>query len=253
MLSVYTRKRKRQGPSAKQMLYYKNGGGNALYSPSNRIGRRAFIPGKDRTGGYYGRFGRDGELKYHDFAYNQSPIGQGGSISPTNIVIPQGTEENSRIGRKCTIKSIFWRCILSLPERLENAAPGPGGDIVRVIVYLDKQCNGTAATTIDLLQAGNILTHRNLANSGRFVFLCDKQYTLNKNTLTVDTGGPNTYSSTPTYQPFTFYKKVNIPIEYSGTEGDLSEIRSNNLGHLVISNLGLIHIESIYRFRFSDN
>lgn len=247
MLQVY-RKRKR-GPSAKQLMYYKRNGSTMYRAPSTR---RHFIPGKDRVSGYYGRFGADEELKFHDFPVNVNLIASSGSITATLIDINQGTGESERIGRKCTMKSMDIRFNIFLPEHFEQADVGPGGDILRYIVYVDKQCNGAAAVGTDILESSALLSHRNLANSERFVFLCDKLFTLNRTNLTVDDSGTAAYSSTGLWKGNHIHKTMNVPIEYSGVTGAIAEIRSNNIGHLLLSMNARMSIQSVYRFRFSD-
>lgn len=213
--------------------------------------RTAFVQGRDRRGGYYGRYsGRDAELKFHDVNLDDAVVAGGGVVTPTVNIIPQGVTESERIGRKCTIKSINWRGTITLPE--VDAAVTPGNtEYLRVILYLDKQCNGATAATTDLLESADIYSFRNLANSSRFTFLLDKLHVLNYQTLASD--GAGVVSSAAVARQFTLYKKCDIPIEFSSTTGAIGEIRSNNIGVLLLCSSGTASFYSKFRLRFSDS
>jgi len=223
-----------------------------IAGPRTSYKRRKFTPGVDRTGGFYGRYsGRDGELKFHDVAVNATDVATAGNIQNggTINIIPQGVTESQRVGRKCTIRSINWRYRFNLSE-IDAAADPAAGDNLRIIVYLDKQANGATAAVTDILETANLNSFRNLANSGRFQILKDSYEVLNYLTLASD--GAGVVSSAAVAKTKTWYKKCNIPVEFSSTTGAMGEIRSNNLGVLLISNQGVIDFTSTIRLRFSD-
>ncbi len=211
---------------------------------------RAFKPGVDRTGGFYGRYsGRSGELKFHDVDLDDSIIAAGGTVTPTINIIIQGITESTRIGRKCTIKSINWKYHMDLPEQDAQMTP-EASDTVRVILFLDKQANGATAVVLDILETADFQSFRNLANSGRFNVFMDKTFSINYMTLASD--GAAVVSSNSVVRDYSYYKACNIPIEYSGTTGAIGEIRSNNLGVLLLSKSGKAGFQSKFRLRFSD-
>ncbi len=214
--------------------------------------RRKFTPGVDRTGGFYGRYaGRNAELKFHDVDFDDVIVAAGSTVTGTINIIPQGVKENERVGRKCTIKSINWVGTLTLPIRDAQGVPSEG-DKLRIILYLDKQANGAAATQADLLESNSTDSFRNLANSGRFQFLYDKVHVLNYPSLASD--GAAVVSSNAFQKRLKFFKTCNIPIEYdnSASTGVLTTIRANNLGILLLGTDSTIGIESKFRLRFSD-
>jgi len=51
----------------------------------------------------------------------------------------------------------------------------------------------------------------------------------------------------------TFLLELNMPVEYNGPGGTIGEIRSNNIGVLLISNHDTAGLDSITRVRFTDN
>ncbi len=219
--------------------------------PYKRPRRTAsFIPGVDRTGGFYGRYsGRDSELKFHDVNITDAIVAATGQITDSVNKIPQGVTESERVGRKCTLKSINWHWQATLPE-VDAVMTPAGSDSLRLVVYLDKQCNGATAGVTDLLEAANWLQFRNLSNSGRFNFLMDKTVVLNYSGLASD--GAGVVSQGDVLRDGSFYKSCNIPIEFSSTTGAIGEIRSNNIGILLISSAGLVGFDSKMRLRFSD-
>ncbi len=237
----------------------RTGGGYGLtqtYTP--RVAKRArfvaprrapFIPGVDRTGGFYGRYsGRAGELKFHDVDLDDASVAANGTVLATSInLIPQGVTEITRVGRKCTIKSINWRGAWS---KLVSTAEGDGGELVRLILYQDKQCNGATIAVTDLMESDDFRSFRNLSNSGRFNVLMDKVYTLNTHAA----GGNGTaVELVAAKTQFQFYKKCNIPLEFSATTGAITEIRSNNISAIALSIKGdVVSMVSKIRLRFSD-
>lgn len=216
------------------------------------VRRNAFVPGRTRTGGYYGRYppiNPGGELKFYDLDLIDVIIATGGNITDSINKIPQGVTESTRVGRKCIIKNIFWRYRVYLPE-VDVAATPAVDDTVRIILYMDKQCNGATAATTDILESAGVHSFRNLANSDRFSVLYDKVIAMNYNTLAGATGS---VASNSVVKEFTMFKKCNAPLEFSGTDGAIGEIRSNNFGVLLVGSRGQAGFQSKLRLRFSDN
>ncbi len=229
----------------RKRTYTKRGGTRSAIGKK----QRGFV----RTSGFYGRFNGNrnsgpGELKFHDVDFDDAAIAADGTIGAagTVIIIPQGVTESTRVGRKCTIRSILWRYNITLFTQASAGAD----DIVRVILYLDKQCNGAIATITDLIESDNWKSFNNLANSGRFRVLMDRTHVIAKNSA----AGNGTANDAGTCEfSYSFYKKCALPIEYNSTTGALTEIRSNNINVLLFSKSGLCGFISKFRFRFSDN
>jgi hypothetical protein len=201
--------------------------------------------GRTRVTGFYGRFQSGGEKKFHDVDLDDAAVATAGTITDSHVKIAQGTTESTRIGRKLTIRKINWRYDL----RLNNSSEPSHGDVVRVILYVDHQCNGATAAVGDVLASADYQSFRNLANMTRFTILLDKTYNLQFSAGAYD--GTNDQFSTVT-QSYTFQKRCNIPVEYSSTTGAITEIKSNNIGSLLISRNGFGAFASKFRFRFDD-
>lgn len=221
---------------------------SARRSMYKRYGKR-FIPGKSRTGGFYGRYQPGGtEVKFHDIDIDDAVIESTGSILLDSCnKIPQGVTEIQRIGRKCTITKIAWRYQLTLP--VAAAATGIPGDVIRIVLYLDKQCNGATANVLDIVNTDDWQSFNNLGNSGRFKILMDKTIDLNY-IGGVGDGAANDFSQVT--RSGTFYKNCNIPIEFDATTGAITEIRSNNIGILLLGREGIAGFSSKMRLRFKD-
>ncbi len=217
------------------------------------IRRRRFIPGYDRTGGYYRRYtGPNAEMKFKDFQLDDAVIASGGTVTATIHTIAEGNGEQERVGRKVTIKKVGWRYKIELPESDAQATPAEG-DTVRAIMFLDKQCNGATATVTDILETANWQSFNNLANKSRFRILMDRTHDLNYSGIASD--GAGVVSQANVVENYSFYKTCNIPIEYdnSATTGVITSIRSNNIGVLMISKSGLASMISKIRTRYSDH
>lgn len=218
-----------------------------------RFGRK-FRPGYNRTGGFYGRFSKSGgELKFHDVDIDDGSIAQNGTVLNTGSInlIAQGTGESQRIGRKCTIRKIGWRYTLTLAS---TATPA-GQESIRVILYLDKQANGVTATVSGaggILAADNWQAFHNLANTSRFVTLMDRTHDLNPSG---GAGNGTANDTINTVRSYRFFKNCNIPLEFSSTAGAITELRSNNIGVIVLAkNSNAVgSIDSKMRLRFSDS
>ncbi len=207
-----------------------------------------------RRVGYYGRYNRAGwpvgrELKFFDtIVGGPTDLLTTGAVTASINLVPQGTTESTRIGRLCTIKKIQWRYAF----RLETSSVMSNECVVRMIMFQDKQCNGLTAGVsgvTGVLETADFQSFYNLANQGRFRILMDRTLTMSPRAGAGD-GANNDYAAVVTAGKFS--KKCSIPIEFSNTTGALTEIRSNNVGILLIgSTSSIVSIESQVRIRFS--
>lgn len=188
--------------------------------------------------------GPNQELKFFDTDTAANFDATGNRITSLNLVA-QGTDENDRIGRKCTIKSVHWKGLITLAA--SPSASATASDHGRIILYLDKQTNGAAAAVTDLLESTATDAFRNLANSQRFVVLHDSRFTL------TSAAAEDSLGFGPIKRVFNVNKRVNIPLEFSAGTGALTELRSNNLACLFISDgTDLLSFTGTFRIRFSD-
>ncbi len=230
-------KKRKRGPPTRWIprASYFSGQKRPFRAPARARGRKAgFIPP---------------ELKFHDVDIDDGTISNTGTIQTSLNLIAQGLTESDRIGRKCTVTAVNWRFQIAIVESDAAGTPQPT-DVVRVLMFLDKQANGAAAVPLDILETADYQSFNNLSNKSRFRTLMDRTYTLNYTTLASD--GAGVVSSCEHFITDTFFKKVRIPLEFSAGTGALTELRSNNLGVLLISRGGTSAFESKVRIRFSD-
>lgn len=186
------------------------------------------------------------ELKFFDtslaFTFDAT-----GEVPATGqlVLIPQGVTESTRVGRKCTIKSLQMKGSLNYVP----AAAATAATTVFLYLVLDQQCNGAAAAVTDVLTGNGLqVAFRNLANGERFRIL--KKI---KVTLAPGAGVTTAYNNSTRH--FEFYLKCHYPIEFSSTTGAITEIRSNNLFLLAGSDGNtddLVTMNGACRVRFSD-
>ena len=162
------------------------------------------------------------------------------------VLIPQGVTESTRVGRKCVIKSI--EILASLILAPSTAAALAGNTVMYLM--LDKQCNGAAAAVTDPFTSSLVTTaRRNLSNSTRFVIL--KKWVHIWNPAGGVSGAYNNMAKFVHY-----YKKCNIPLEFSSTTGAITELKSNNIfliaGASDASIDDLVTVTGACRVRFSD-
>lgn len=205
--------------------------------------------GYERVGGNYGRYNKGGELKYHDVNKTQVTVPILGVVNDSLNLIAQGTTERTRIGRKATVKSIHLK--LTYGHNNASAMAESSSPVYRILVVLDKQANGAATTRAEVLKDTSVISWRNLNNSRRFTILLDKTF----NIAQFISGDGTDLATSQGIKYFEWHKKCNIEIEWSGTDGLIGEVRSNNLFIIQQSSIHDDIVTSDYhiRLRYEDN
>lgn len=248
--------KKYRNPSTGNIVTLSRGGAFLLRKTRQRKMRRGKRrSGYIRTGGFYGRFRRNlqnnynPELKFHDTDISKTNITS--AFGVTNIVdclnvVAQGDTQSSRDGRRIWVKSIhlsgvFYGTTSGVELRQR----------VRVILYLDTQCNGAAITGVQLLQAFNCESHRAIEHTSRIKVLSDKIYAFPP---------VGTFSTAvtqiPGHKQWRINKNCNIPIDYDSTAatGALTTVRANNLGVIFVTGTSTdtAQLAGICRIRFGE-
>lgn len=206
-------------------------------------------PGYTRTGGYYGRYQpvslANSELKFFDSTFSSTNVPSAGSIVLDSLhKVPSGTGESQRVGRKIVVKAINIKMVTTLQEQTFTNTTDDG---LRYIVYMDKQCNGQAAAVTDILETATYLSFNNLSNKNRFTILMDKYVDIH-----ATAAGGSTFQSGKVAMTHTWYKKLSFPVEFNSTTGAISEIRSMNVGVLIISDNARVDCNAQIRVRYLD-
>jgi len=191
------------------------------------------VPSRNiRTGGYTGK-----ELKFVDQSLAAAAIGTTWTLMDPATgalnAVAQGNGESERIGRRITNVSLHIRGWVSVNNGDADA------NLIRVCVVRDTQTNGAAADIDDLFDTSIANEHafdvfNNLDNKGRFKTLMDKY-------INLDGIAPTYSADTKFYQAGQMkeFKKtipLNLPVTFTGTDGTIGTIRTNNIGCFVFCN-----------------
>lgn len=217
---------------------------------SSRGYARPFIPGVHRTEGAYMRSMVPGEKKYKDTAVALFTPATGGGVEDSILHIAQNTTDTGRIGNRIRLRNVNIKFTLLLPVTTTVA---DGSDTIRIILFIDHQCNGATATVANLLTTPSWESFRNMNQVERFHVIKDKVIDINATAGMRGAGAdPVTSSLAPTGKSFRMAWKGDIPIYYSGTDGLIAEIRSENIGIMVISKSGRAGLQWCARVKFQD-
>lgn len=170
------------------------------------------------------------EPKFFDTEVTSTTISAAGNIySPSLNLITQGDTGSSRDGRLIHLTGISINFFALLPN---TTTASQTADMLRIIVYVDKQSNGAAATVAgdgnSLLSEAGFLDHHLDANVHRFDILMEKF---------IDLSAPGGLNSRKVYH-FKLNKKLDYKVLYSGNTGTITDVVNNNLGVLAITFAG---------------
>lgn len=189
----------------------------------------------------------NGEVKFHD---NGAPYTTLANVSTTTTppysqidsfcLIPQGDLNHQRNGAKIMLSKLTFRFGVMIDTN-SNAAFGSvvqTSSTWRVILYIDTQTNGAAAGIGDVFDASIANEHafdiyNNLYNTGRFKTLMDKYINLDGIAPTWD---GSKYIQAGQMKEFKKTFALNLPVTYTGTDGTIGTIRTNNIGCFVFCN-----------------
>jgi len=241
-------KRQRSYASSGQPNKYRRG--NEWRPPSNRptyiVPSPRVVPGYTRTVGAYKRsIPGNIEKKFFDTACSDTSDMSGGAIVAASLnLIPQGTTDQTRVGNKITIRNVNVRFAISADDQTTGAF---AAGAIRIIIYVDKQTNGATAAFTDILKGGQVTSFRNMDQVDRFIILKDKIYA-------PPVMAANALHTSTSARYYSISKKVNLPVHFSSTTGAITELRSNNIGFLAISDTASANIfNGVARVKFTDD
>ncbi len=165
-------------------------------------------------------------------------------------IVPQGTSESTRIGRKMTVRKILWKYSITLAASAANTSTS---DNVKVMLVQDTQTNGAVFGATDLIDTDVWDSFRNLANSSRFRVLYAEDINMVSKSGS-GRGTTDTLAFGEDIQTLTGSKDCEIPIEYdnSVTTGAIGSVRTNNLYWVTQSTSAFCSSIGTARIRFSD-
>lgn len=141
--------------------------------------------------------------------------------------VATGTDYNNRIGRSIYYKRLELKVFLE-PK---ITASSPTGDIIRTVVVLDRQPNGSNPAAADILQNNNYTEPYQVNNRDRFEVLYDKFLVCEANAYAA--------SALTVGDPKFHYLECVIPINqraiFSGTTAAVASVSSGAIFILFIS------------------
>lgn len=177
------------------------------------------------------------DTKYWDNGYTQNAITTTPGILCLNADIDQGDTSTTRIGRKILVLDCFIKGLLTFDEMATASQ-------VRVILFKNHDTKGASASASSLLNDTSVedilVSPRNMQFITRFKVLYDRLFTL--------------CADKPNVR-FKIYKKVFMPVLYSGTGNGITDIVDYSLNLLLVSNesVNSPDITMSARLRYSDS
>lgn len=181
------------------------------------------------------------ELKFVDYEYNDAipatlagaeadPPNVGAQTTPGCIsAIAQGDGESNRDGRRAVLKSVMIEGLVVIDATAASSLANGGS--YKIALVWDKQTNGSQLSAenvyVDPTSTSlDALTPRNLQFSQRFQVLAEKTLVVQPK---AGAGDGTTNDSPATYAHFKIYRKLNIPVNFTGTTAVVSAIADNSL------------------------
>lgn len=216
-----------------------------------------------RSAGFTGQ-----EVKFLDFWANKAPALLSTGVAsaecdPSTVnclnAIDIGTGISGRIGRKVHLTSVSLKGYVRRDGQTFSTAAEyrtySGQQTFYIAIVLDKQSNGAQLSSEDVFTVpapdSSCVPFLNLEHKTRFQVLAST-------TITLDPPGDHVLDGTdietpPVLKPFSLYKKLNLPVLYSGTGSGISDITDNSLHVVAYVNSGSDPVLNYTgRIRFTD-
>ena len=193
-------------------------------------------------------------LKYSEMKFQDINTTLGTSPSGNFVLlngIQTGTTESRRIGNFIDMNFIASRWFVSGSNK---AIASPDDDLVRVLIFIDHQCNGTTPVIGDIIQSGggNITGHYNDTNvPARFQILHDETVVLH-NTIGIWGGSVAVYSNGIPRKFGEIILEGSQGVRYRNTGGTISSIGSGALWQCFVST-GITTFSVTTRLRYDDS
>lgn len=175
--------------------------------------------------------------KWQDTTLTFTDIATAGVIGAGYFgTIQLGTGDTSRIGNNVRVQR------MRITGQFSDAASGN----YRMLILLDRQCNGAAATAADVLgttAVNGAFNHNTVIGWGGSRFLVLKDI---KGSVNLQQSGANKFD-----RMFWQYNR-DVIVRYSGNAGTVSDVVSNNLVLLFVSDTGTIDFSGVLQIKYTD-
>lgn len=177
------------------------------------------------------------EKKYFDYDSGEITSANAHTLmdaAGTPVFCPQqGASSIQRDGRRCIIKSIYAH-ILAYQDQKTDQDDFPAADPQCTISLVwDRQTNAALMTGANCF-TGTLKSQpfRNMQYTYRFKVLWSKHFTIHYDAAFTDGANTGTLNGRSVYKKL--FKKINIPVTFVASTGNLADIIDNSL-HWVIS------------------
>ncbi len=209
--------------------------------------KRKQLKYKPKYGGIPRGLGIKPELKFHELLSTAQQIPTTGLLISSMVLIAEGLGEEARIGRRIHVTSLSALCTLELPSSTVEADMR---DLVRVIFYVDSQCNGANLAVNDILEDALYDSFRNLAEVPRVRVI--KEFWVSFNPSVGNDGANDRSAPMNEIVKFTKVWTKPLPIDYNGTSASVINVTQNNIGAIAICESGVVQIRIRTRVRYYD-
>lgn len=178
---------------------------------------------------------RVAEKKYFDVTNNADTASTSGEVIPLGA-LAEGNQDNNRIGNEVTWKSLAYHF------QCTQATTVSTGGLCRVILFIDRQCNGVAPSVTTVLQAADFRSFINIDYQKRFQILDDT-------TVSVCAGAGIATAAIVAPVWIARFKSIDLAAMFGSTS---TSALTNALFMLVISDVSTINFSFVSRARFTD-
>ncbi len=190
------------------------------------------------------------ERKFHDNSFSTASAITWSIFSSNIVNVDEGTTNETRIGVRMNLNSIHLRCFSTIPN-VESQANPVNSVLTRVLMGVSA-AGGTIAVAeiLDLGSTTDLLSYRNLSNTGEFSVLTD--FYIMVEPTSNNEGAINSFASGLTTSKVVTYSKVwKNPLKMQFLTGSTTATK-NSIWLMVISNSigATVNIET--RARFSE-
>lgn len=167
----------------------------------------------------------------------------------------QGDDIANRQGRKAFVKKIRITGTMIMPTQTAQTTLDTPAK-VRLILYCDKQSNGTQSQAEEVIQSGSdtspLNMFQNTATFGRFKIYKDKTYTFSPIQGVNDTGATGGVVQGAQKKHFKLTANINMWVNYKSTNGGTVADVTDNAFHLIGATDGVTTAPTIhYKVRTS--
>jgi len=178
---------------------------------------------------------RVAEKKYFDVTNNADQTTTAGEVIALGA-LAEGTADNNRLGNELTWKSVGYHF------QCTQAVGVSTGGLCRVILFVDRQANGSAPSVTTVLQAADFRSFVNIDYQKRFQILDDTVVSVGANA-----GIATAAIVAPVW--ISRWKKLDMAAMFGTTS---TSALTNALFMLVISDVATIDFSFVSRARFTD-